>query len=336
MNNNIPTIEHLFTTINAFQQSAVLKGAIELDIFTIIAGGRETARAIAEQAGASERGVRILCDYLTVIGFLTKQGDSYGLSPDSAFFLDRNSPAYAGGTLEFLHAPMMLEAFGDIAATVRKGGTIVGEEGSVSPENPVWERFARAMAPMAAVSAGAMAGIVEVPTDRSFRILDIAAGHGLFGITFASRHPNVEVYALDWPGVLKVASENAARFGVADRHHTIPGSAFDVDLGTGYDLALITNFLHHFDAATCTSLMGKIHRSLAPQGRAVTLEFIPDEDRISPPAPAAFAMVMLASTAAGDAYTFSEYEKIMSDAGFSGNELIRLPQSPQSLIISRK
>ena len=61
------------------------------------------------------------------------------------------------------------------------------------------------------------------------------------------------------------------------------GDAFTVDWGTGYDVALMTNFLHHFDAATCTTLLKKVAASLKPGGRIAVLEFVPNEDRISPP-----------------------------------------------------
>jgi SAM-dependent methyltransferase len=83
-----------------------------------------------------------------------------------------------------------------------------------------------------------------------------------------------------------VARENAAAAGVADRYHTIPGSAFDVEYGDGYDLALVVNFLHHFDPATCEKLLQKVHSSLKQGGRVVLLEFVPNEDRVSPAIPA--------------------------------------------------
>ena len=69
-------------------------------------------------------------------------------------------------------------------------------------------------------------------------------------------------------------------------------------------------------------MLQKCFAALKPGGRAVTLEFIPNEDRITPPSNAAFALIMLASTPAGDAYTFSELESMFSEAGFAlhGNE----------------
>jgi hypothetical protein len=120
------------------------------------------------------------------------------------------------------------------------------------------------------------------------------------------------------------------------RYHTIPGSAFEVDFGTGYDLVLFTNFFHHFDPPTCELLMKKALASLNKGGRAVTLEFVPNEDRISPPVQAAFSLMMLVTTPAGDAYTFTEYEQMFGNAGYARSELRDLTMSPQRLIISYK
>ena len=78
------------------------------------------------------------------------------------------------------------------------------------------------------------------------------------------------------------------KFGVADRHTTLPGDAFEVPLGGPYDLILVTNFFHHFDPPTCEKLMRRFHAALAPGGRCVTLEFVPNDDRVSPPVQASF------------------------------------------------
>ncbi|MGE0885158.1 MAG: methyltransferase [Blastocatellales bacterium] len=330
-----PSPELFFTTVNAFQRTAMIKAAIELDVFTVIAEGQTTAKAIADKSNASERGIRILCDTLVINGFLTKQGDQYALTQDSAMFLNRHSPAYLASVLEFLLDPMMFEAFKDLTSVVRKGGTTISDEGTVSSENPVWVKFARAMMPMMMMPAQAMAKMISLDPNRKVKLLDIAAGHGIFGISFAQAHPNLEVTALDWAPVLEVAKENAQKFGVADRHHLLPGSAFDVDFGEGYDLILLTNFLHHFDVPTNEKLLRKVHAALADGGRALTLEFVPNDDRVTPPMQAGFAMTMLASTAAGDAYTFAEYQQMFANAGFSKCELHDVPPA-QRMVVSHK
>jgi 2-polyprenyl-3-methyl-5-hydroxy-6-metoxy-1,4-benzoquinol methylase len=331
-----PTPLLFFQTINSYQRTEALKAAIELEVFSAIGEGKTTAREIAERCGASERGTRILCDYLCLMGFLTKDGERYGLTADSAAFLDKRSPAYLGGATEFLLSSTLTENFRDLAAVVRKGGTVASEEGTIAPEHPVWVKFARAMAPMMGLPSQLMAKLVDAEAIQKLKILDIAAGHGLFGIAFAKNNPQAEIVALDWPNVLEVAKENARNAGVADRYSTIEGSAFDVDYGAGYDLVLLTNFLHHFDPTTCETLLRKVHAALRENGRAVTLEFVPNEDRISPPEAAAFSMMMLGSTPAGDAYTFAEFDRMFTNTGFSRSEIHPLPPSIEQVVISFK
>ena len=314
-----PTPERFFNAINAYQQTEAIKAAIELEIFTAIAEGNVQAASIAKRCQAAERGVRILCDFLTIHGFLTKDGDTYVLAPDSALFLDRHSPAYVGGAIEFLLTSRVREGNARITEAVRQGGTALGE-GTLARENPDWERFAKAMMPLMQMPAEIMATELRKGGEAQ-KVLDVAAGHGIFGIAVAKQNPAAHVYAADWKNVLEVASKNAQALGVADRYHLLPGSAFETDFGANYDLVLITNFLHHFDPPTCTGFMRKVHSALKPGGRAVIAELVPNPDRITPPTAAAFSMMMLATTPRGDAYTFVELESISKNAGFTRVEL---------------
>jgi 2-polyprenyl-3-methyl-5-hydroxy-6-metoxy-1,4-benzoquinol methylase len=262
------------------------------------------------------------------------------LTPDSAMFLDRRLPSYVGGAVEFLLSQTMMEAFDGVAAAVRKGGTVINDEGTMSHDNPVWVKFARAMQPLAFGMAQMLTELIKLDPDKKTKALDIAASHGLYGLVFARKYQKLEVVAVDWANVLEVGRENAEKFGVADRWRALPGSAFDVDFGAnsgeGYDLVLIPNFFHHFDQPTNEKLMRKIHAALNEGGRAVTLEFVPDEDRADPPHAVTFALTMLVTTVSGDAYTFSEYEKMFADAGFSRSELIKPPVGIEQVIVSYK
>jgi len=327
-----PSPALVFDTFNGYQRTQALKTAIELELFTAIGEGNSTAKTIAERCGASERGTRILCDFLTIAGFLTKQGDDYSLTLDSATFLDQRSPAYMGTVSNFILSPHIRDNFDRLTETVRNGG--FAADTAFEPDHPMWVEFARSMQPMMAMPAQLMAQVVDPAKEKKVRVLDIAAGHGLYGIAFAKQNPQAEVTAVDWPKVLEVAKENAEAAGVADRFHTNPGSAFDVDYGTGYDLVLLTNFLHHFDRKTCESLLRKVRAALADGGRAATLEFVPNDDRVTPPQAAAFSMQMLGGTPSGDAYTFAELEQMFHNAGFARSEMHEIPPSIERVVIS--
>ncbi|MEP6716797.1 MAG: class I SAM-dependent methyltransferase [Terriglobia bacterium] len=324
----------IFESMRGFQLTAIVKTAIELGVFSALAEGGSTASDLAVTCRASERGMRILCDSLVVEQLMEKTGGRYRNTPETALFLKRESPAYLGGAAEFLCDPQMSTSLmNDLTSAVRKGGTMIEGEGTVNPDNPLWVKFARAMAPMMMPAAQAIAGMVA--GSGPLKVLDIAAGHGLFGISIAQRNAQAEITALDWAAVLEVAKENAAKAGVAARYKTLPGSAFDVDYGSDYDVVLLTNFLHHFDTETNEKLLRKVHAALKPGGRAVTLEFSPEDDRVSPPVPARFALTMLFTTARGDAYTFHELEAMAHRAGFQSSAHHRL-ETEQSVIISTK
>ncbi len=329
-----PSPELFLNTVNAYQRTAAIKAAIELEIFTTISQGIESVPSLAQKCQTSERGMRILCDYLVIIGFLTKEAQSYKLTPDSAMFVDRHSRSYIGGVTEFLLSPLITNGFNDIAGAVRHGGTVISPEGTMSPDNPIWIKFAQAMSPMMAMPAKLIAKMVNGDSQQSIKVLDISAGHGLFGIAFAEQNPNAEIYAVDWESVLQVAQQNAQAKGVGDRYHIIPGSAFDVDFGNDYNIVLLPNFLHHFDIQTCEQLLSKIHSRLTATGKVIVLEVLPNSDRITPASDAAFALVMLASTSSGDAYIFAEYESMFKNAGFSQCQLHPLTLVEKQVIIA--
>lgn len=331
-----PSPQLFFQTINAHQRTEALKAAIELEVFTAIGEGNSTPAQIAKRCQTSEKGTRILCDFLTIMEMLTKKDGQYGLTLDSATFLDKRSPAYIGGATEFMTSSLLTEGSKYMTEAVRKGGTALEDDGTIGPENPVWVKFAQAMAPLMAMPSQLITKLVDPKADRKLKVLDVAAGHGLFGIAFATNNKQAEITALDWKAVLEVAKDHAQKAGVADRYRTIDGSAFDVDFGEGYDLVLLTNFLHHFDPPTCEKLLRKVHAALVDGGRAVTLEFVPNEDRITPSDAAGFSVMMLTTTPSGDAYTFSELERMFANAGFSKSTLHELPPTIQRVVISEK
>jgi 2-polyprenyl-3-methyl-5-hydroxy-6-metoxy-1,4-benzoquinol methylase len=326
----------IFDTLVGYQRSAALRTAIDLNLFTAIGEGCVNAEALAHRTHASERGIRILCDFMATLGLLTKKEECYGLTAESAMFLDQRSPACIASCAHFLTNPMQMEAFHSLTQAVRHGGTALSEEGSMEPEHPMWVEFAQGMMPMMAPAAHEIAAILACDPHPVRKVLDLAAGHGIFGIAMAQKFPDAQVTALDWAPVLAVATRNAAKFGVADRYRTIAGSAFEAEFGEGYDVVLVTNFYHHFDVPTCRDLATKIHDSLAPEGRMVTLEFMPNEDRVTPPELARFALTMLATTAHGDAYTFAEYDLMFRQAGFAANVKHQLQRSMQRVIVSHK
>lgn len=314
----------------AYQQTAAIKAALELDLFTKIAKGNATAESLAQTTGAAVRGIRILCNYLTVRGHLEKHGNQFRLTPSTAAFLDRNAPLWMGDVVEYLAAPEMMDLFlSNPAAYVRNGGS-VGLANN-APDHPIWVKFARVMGSSRVPLARKIASELAVSYPR--KVLDVAAGHGMFGIAIAQAVTDAQITAIDWKAVLSVARENAEAAGVSGRYHTLAGSGFDTDWGSGFDLVLLANFLHQLDRDACVVLLRKARNSLVSGGRAAAVEFLMNEDRVSPRFPVMFAFQMLGSTPHGDAYTAREFEEMGRAAGFAGVIVKPLPPTPQSLVL---
>jgi O-methyltransferase domain/Dimerisation domain len=327
-----PPENPVYDAVLAYQKTAALTAALKLDIFTLIGAGTMTTEVLAAHTGAAPRGLRILCDYLTVIGLLAKQDSSYGLTPSARRFLDRSSPLALGSCIDFLAAPEMLTlALNDPVSYVRRGGSI--GLANLASDHPIWVRFANAMVPLAAPAAKRVAAYVAALPTPPRTVLDVAAGHGLYGIEIARALPDVVVTAVDWAEVLAVARANARAAEVDDRLRTIPGSAFDAEWGRGFDLVLLPNFLHHFDRDQCVVLLRKVKASLSPAGRVLAVEFVPNADRVSPPLQATFAFLMLVSTPGGDAYTARDLDEIGRLAGFRGATARPLLPTPQTLVV---
>ena len=325
----------VFDMMQAHQRTAALKAAVDLDLFRAVGEGKDDVASIARHCSASERGTRILCDFLVINGVLAKEGGKYKHTPLSATFLDPKSPACLASIAQFLGNAAIQELDKDLAGIVRSGRTSMPGAGTVEPENPIWVQFAQTMAPMMAPLAGPLGTVVLDGHNGPMKVLDIAAGHGLFGIEIARQNPQAHVTGLDWAPVLRVAIENATKAGVQDRYDMLPGSAFEVNFRGPYDAVLLTNFLHHFDVPTNVGLLKKVRSSLKPGGRAATLEFVPNDDRVSPPMPAAFAMTMLTTTESGDAYTFAELGSMYREAGFTDITEHPIPMSPHTVVMGR-
>jgi 2-polyprenyl-3-methyl-5-hydroxy-6-metoxy-1,4-benzoquinol methylase len=319
--------------LTAYQTSAILKASIELDLFRAFSGLPLGPDDLAKHCAADERGMRILCDTLTVLGLLEKTAGRYSPAPGSACFLDSSSPSYLGDSALFWLAPELMARWDNLTEYIRHGGAT--DEGTIAPNNPLWVKFAAGMGRARSLQAELLAQLI-LARAAPRKVLDVAAGHGAFGLALATHAPDAVITANDWPTVLEVAKRHAAAAGVADRFRLLEGDALQVDYGCGYDAVLLSNFLHHFDRSTCELLLRKAYNALVRNGMAVVVDFVPNEDRVSPHIAALCAINMLVETPRGDAHTQVEVEDMCRAVGFNALECHDLPPTPHRAIIGRK
>ena len=321
--------------ITGFEQTAAMLAALRVGLFTAVAEGTGSVDALSASIGCPQRATRMLADVLCAYGLLTKTDGLYGLAPDVALYLDGRSAAYIGDAARFLASPQKLAlCLEDPEGWMRRGGP--AHEANTAANAEVWVDFARGMGPMMAPTAESLAKALKARGLAVRRILDVAAGHGLFGVETAKVFPEASVVALDWAAVLEVARATAAAAGVDGRFETLVGDAFTTPLGHDYDLILIPNFLHHFDRETCVGFLSRAANALAAEGRVAIVEYVVDEDRVSPPAAALFTFSMLAATPAGETYTRTELTEMCAAAGLGDVVVESLPASPETLVVAAR
>ena len=148
---------------------------------------------------------------------------------------------------------------------VRKGGTAMPDGGTTTPENDIWVQFAESMAPMMAMTAGALASALGEIAAGARKVLDIAAGHGMFGITLAQRNPQMRMVGLDWARFWKWRSGMHTRlvWRIDILRFRVVLLMWILDRGT---IWCLPNFLHHFRSEVNVELLKKVHGALAVRG----------------------------------------------------------------------
>ncbi len=313
----------------------IIEAALRHGIFDALDGAAKTVDEIATQAGASARGVRIVMNALLGLELLTKDADGrYGLTIESAAFLVRGRPGFLGGVIQHT-STQLLPKWLHLSEVVRTGqpATSVNREKDGAA---FFHEFVEDIFPMSYPAAQRLAEALEIAgAKKPVRVLDLAAGSGVWGIALAQKSPQVTVTAVDWPGVLDVTRKVAARFDLASRFSYVAGDLQAAPFGSGHDIAILGHILHSEGELRSRALLKKTYEALAPGGTIAIAEFLVDEERAGPPMGLIFAVNMLVNTDEGDTFSFPEIEAWLREAGFEDPRAIDAP-GPSPLILATK
>jgi len=312
----------------------IIEGAIRNGVFDALSNGPMTVAEVSSATGASERGLASIMNALTGLELLTKDGSVYALTPESAVFLVSTKPSYLGGMMAHMSS-QLIPKWLDIANIVRTGHPSAQVNEAVEGA-AFFEKFVSALFPFNYAAASVAADALDVANaTHPVRVLDLAAGSGIWGIAIAQKSPHVIVTAVDWPGVLEVTRSTAAQFGMADRFSFVAGDLGDADFGTGHTIAALGHILHSEGPERSKALLKKAFDALAPGGTIVIAEFLVDAERSSNVMGLLFDVNMLVNTANGGTYSFEEIRGWLEDAGFTKAGLVPVP-GPSPLIFADK
>jgi ubiquinone/menaquinone biosynthesis C-methylase UbiE len=328
------TPERIMQLAWGFAPPMLLEAAVRHGIFDLLDEAPKTLPQVAQATGASERGLRALLNGLVGLQLLAKDGDRYDLTPESRAFLVSTRSAYYGGFFHHI-STQLIPGFTQLTEIVRTGrpAAAMNQQG---PGSEFFEQFVEDLVPLSFASARGLAGALRVgEATEPIRVLDIAAGSGVWGIALAQASPQVRVTAADWAGVIPVTRRVAARFGVADRFTYLEGDIDTTDFGAGYHIATLGHILHSEGAPRSRRLLQKVADALVPGGTVAIAEFIPNEERTGPPQPLLFAVNMLVNTEEGDVFTFSEMKGWLEEAGFRDVRTLDVP-APSPLVLATR
>jgi SAM-dependent methyltransferase len=308
-----------------FAPTLILETAVRHGIFDALNEEPKTLERVRKETNTSARGLRAVMNALVGLELLARDGEGkYALTPESQAFLVRGKPNYVGGY--FRHSSSyFLPAWMQLPEVVRTGQPVhtVNEQGEGTE---FFQQFVEDLFPLnypAARSLGEALRLSE--TEQPIRVLDLAAGSGVWGIGLALQSPQVRVTAVDWPGVLSVTRRMAARFGLDDRFEYIAGDVLEADFGCGYDIAMLGHILHSEGEARSRVLLQRTFAALKPGGTIVIAEWLVNEERTQPLGGLIFAVTMLVNTEQGDAFSSGEISGWLQEAGFAQ---IRMQDSP--------
>ncbi|MBM3130378.1 MAG: methyltransferase domain-containing protein [Chloroflexi bacterium] len=300
-------------------KAAILKAAIELEIFTRLAEGHRTVPALARLGGLTERGTRILLDALCFIGLLSKQRSEYGLAPTAEAFLVKGKPAYFGdATL----GDFAWETRGQLSKTIRTGKAIPPTAFADAFE-PIWAGIAASALvdwQKQVESANALWDKLGITPEnaKGLRVLDVACGAGVLSFALAKRHPSVRVTALDRAMVLPYAKQLAEAMGVTAQVTTVIGDALNLEVRAGaFDLVLFGNLTGYASPEQNVGMFRKAYEALTKEGRIVIVAPSADEDHKGPGEVPMAGIEMLMFSLDGDVYTLAEYRGMLEAVGFS-------------------
>ena len=316
--------DRLDQMIRGYMPSRCVLTALELDLFTAVGEGAN-AEQIGARMEANARGAGMLLNALVALGLLTKSGEDYKNTPESArFFVQGSRDNHRNG---LLHTADIWHRWSTLTDAVRRGARIAEDQDPTPGRTHNFiagmQRLAKDRAPLVVEALGT-AGVR--------RILDLGGGSGAYSIAFAKACPDVKCEILDLPEVAPLTCEYVSQAGVAAQVSVRAGDMLHDQLGSGYEIIMLNAICHMFSAEQNFDVFRRARQALQPNGRLVVQDFILNPDKTGPLHAALFSLNMLVGTDAGASYSEQEYTAWMKAAGFAEVRRINLPE-PSSLIV---
>lgn len=333
---------HIMQVGMGFFASKTLLSAVELELFTKLARQPMTGREVAAALQLNPRAIPDFPDALVALKFLQREGDGpdarYSNTPESAFFLDRNSPGYIGGILEMANA-RLYRFWADLTEALKTG---MPQNEAKHTGEPIFAklyadpaRLEQFMNAMSGVSAGNFKEFArKFDFSRYKTLCDAGGATGQLSCMVAAANPHMRCTSFDLPKVVPIATRKIQQAGLADRVEAVGGDFFAEPLPKA-DVITMGMVLHDWNLEKKKALIKKAYDALPQGGAFVVIEALIDDARREN----AFGLMMSLNMLIefGDAFDYSGSDFVgwCREVGFRDFETIPLT-GPSSAAVAYK
>ncbi len=332
-----PSLDRIDEILWQFAASKAFLSAVELGVFTELAGGPLDCQTLRARLGLHPRAARDFFDTLVALGVLERHGERYANTPESAFYLDRTKPNYAGGIAEMANA-RLYGFWGSLTQALRTGQPQNEIQGGDSIFDALYsdpQRLKGFLTGMTGNSLPTARAMAEKFPWRDYKtFVDIGTAQGALPVQIALAHQHLGGGGYDLPVVGPVFNEYVASFGLQDRVHFHPGDFMKEPLPRA-DVLIMGHILHDWNLDEKRMLLAKAYDALPRGGVLIVYEHLIDDERRNNLRGLLMSLNMLIETPGGFDFTGADCRGWMREAGF-GDARVEHLIGPQWMVIGVK
>ncbi|EAQ04968.1 O-methyltransferase, family 2 [Pseudooceanicola batsensis HTCC2597] len=319
-----------------FMGSKALFVALDLGVFTKLAGGSATAEEMAQATGIHRDRAETLLTALTGLGLLTVKAGRFANSPAADSFLVKGAKYDFGDYLRLQVGRQMYGLLDQLDAAVQgemtEGATASYEQWFSDPDQA--RLYSESQHAGSLGPARQLAKKVDLSGAR--RLLDVGGGTGAFAITLCRAFPELTATVVEFPNVATLGRKYVEEAGLSDRITYVEGNALSTDWPEGQDTVLMSYLFSGVPGDAHTDLIADARAALAPGGQVVIHDFMVEADRSGPELAALWQLQHTAFTPEARSVDTGTLAEELTQGGFEKVDIVEMIPQMTKVAVGRR